>query len=102
MGQISCPEKSVRNYHYSLCNSPKHSSSHLTCTLFARSFHNCILSKVTLGNDKNSCHMGFQITARLLGVYIKQPNVPSFIQVMVSFLINVTDNVYEKTLRLTD
>ena len=46
--------------------------------------------------------MGFQITARLLGVYIKQPNVPSFIQVMVSFLINVTDNVYEKTLRLTD
>jgi hypothetical protein len=29
MGQISCPETSVRNYHCSLCKSPEDSGSHL-------------------------------------------------------------------------
>ena len=29
MGQIGCPETSVRNYHYSLCKSPEDSSSDL-------------------------------------------------------------------------
>jgi len=27
MGPIGCPEKSVRNYHYSLCNDPEERSS---------------------------------------------------------------------------
>ena len=31
MGPINCPETSVRNYHYSLCNSPQERSSHLPC-----------------------------------------------------------------------
>jgi hypothetical protein len=44
--------------------------------------------------------MGFQITVRLLRVYIKQPDVPSSVQVMVSFLVNVTDNLYERTLKI--
>ena len=46
--------------------------------------------------------MGFRITALLLDVYIKQPDVPSFVLVMVSFLVNVTDNFYERILKLTD
>jgi len=29
MGPIGCPETSVRNYHYSLCNNPEERSSHL-------------------------------------------------------------------------
>jgi len=28
MGPIGCPETSVRNYHYSLCNNPEERSSH--------------------------------------------------------------------------
>ena len=36
MGKVSWPEKSVRNYQYSLRKSPEHSSSHLIRTLFAR------------------------------------------------------------------
>jgi hypothetical protein len=30
MGPIGCPETSIRNYNYSLCNSPEERSSHLT------------------------------------------------------------------------
>ena len=29
MGQIGCPETSVRNYHHSLCSNPEERSSHL-------------------------------------------------------------------------
>jgi hypothetical protein len=29
MGLIGCPEMSVRNYHYSLCNNPEECSPHL-------------------------------------------------------------------------
>jgi len=29
MGPIGCPEKSVRNYHYSLRNNPEERSSHV-------------------------------------------------------------------------
>jgi len=29
MGPIGCPETSVRNYHYSVCNSPEEHISHL-------------------------------------------------------------------------
>ena len=29
MGSVSCPEMSVRNYHYSLRNDPEERSSHL-------------------------------------------------------------------------
>jgi len=29
MGQVGCPEKLVRNYHYSLCSDPEERSSHL-------------------------------------------------------------------------
>ena len=46
--------------------------------------------------------MTFQITARLLDVYIKQPDVPSFVEVMVSFLVSAADNFYDRTLKLTD
>jgi len=31
MGPISCPETSIRSYHYLLCNSPEERSFHLLC-----------------------------------------------------------------------
>jgi hypothetical protein len=33
MGRISCPQMSIRNYHYSLCNIPEERSSHLILLL---------------------------------------------------------------------
>jgi hypothetical protein len=58
MGELSCSEKSVRNYHYLLHNIPEDGSTRLTSTLFARSVHNCMLSKGTIGNVLNSCDIG--------------------------------------------
>ena len=52
MGQISCPEMSVRNYHYSLRNIPEVRSSHLLCS---RSLNSC--------NDHASCHWMYRAKA---------------------------------------
>jgi hypothetical protein len=43
MGSIGCPEMSVRNYYYSLCNNPEEHVSHL---LRDRSLKSHIILKI--------------------------------------------------------
>ena len=43
MGSIDCPEMSVINYHYSMCNNPEEHISHL---LRDRSLKLCIILKI--------------------------------------------------------
>jgi hypothetical protein len=40
MGRIGCPEKSVRNYHYSLRNNPEEGSC-ILLVLMAETWNNC-------------------------------------------------------------
>jgi len=42
MGLIGCPETSVRNYHYSLCNNPEERSSHILCDGSLKSHKNAL------------------------------------------------------------
>jgi len=59
MGQIGCPETSVRNYHYSLCNSSEECSCH--CAVFG--FH--LENSMGICTSRNYAHKWTIISVRV-------------------------------------
>ena len=59
MGLIDCPKTSVRNYHYSLCNSPEEHSSPQTiileCEMLKTSLPGCQTITMVVTNSRFIC-----------------------------------------------